>query len=185
MNHNLKQPCPKCPFRTNIKGYLTKGAIQEIVRSVKRGESFPCHETTVDDEDDEGDGLIANNDSEQCAGAEIFLAHNGSCSQLRRIAERVNMPVAELDMKAPVVKTTEEMLKVHGHKPKRKNRRQETCSVVDEDCEAPAGYMEGGEVVDGDAYADYECYQCGLPVCGNCSRMVGKKRMCNNCLDEH
>jgi hypothetical protein len=187
MNHNLTQPCHNCPFRKDIRPYLRAGRIREIVQSLFAGQNFPCHKTTVDDE--EGEDLIEAEDSEQCAGAEIFLAHHGTCTQLRRIAERVGVRVSKLDMNAPVYESLDELLEAHGQgKPQKKGTKGDFCCVCDEDCEAPAGWQMGTGVAPGDTYAKYECTSCGQPVCGQCSTVSGlpgrRIRTCNNCLDD-
>jgi hypothetical protein len=187
MNHNLAQPCRNCPFRNDIRPYLRPDRIREIVESLFAGQSFPCHLTTVDDE--EGYDLVEAEHSEQCAGAEIFLAHHGTCTQMRRIAERLDVPVSELDLDAPICRTLDEMLEVHGHGgPMKKGTQGDYCCVCDQDCEAPAGWQIGTGVARGDTYANYKCGVCGQPVCGKCSSVSGlprrRIRTCNNCADE-
>ena len=176
----MKTPCEKCPFRTDIKGYLRPERVREICESVLLGQSFPCHQTT--EEDDDGEDLVATEDSQECAGAAIFLAKQGASSQLSRIAERLGMKVAKLNMKAPVCKSASEMLAVHGGD----EDEGEPCSVCDDGCEAPAGWQVGNGVIPGDGSAEFCCCECSDPVCGNCSRPAkGKrgKRICNNCLE--
>lgn len=114
MNYNMSTPCPQCPFRSDIPGYLTPGRVREIAQSVLNQKSFPCHKTTESCEDDDGGcDMRETEDSEQCAGAEIFAAKHGVSSQMSRIAERFGMHVAPLDMDAPVCGSTQEMLRVH------------------------------------------------------------------------
>jgi len=66
------------------------------------------------------------------------------------------------------------------------------CSVVNDTCSAPAGYqvggLGGGCAVNDDRrkQARFECYACGLPVCGRCSKVIdylsyGKQRICDDC----
>ena len=70
-----------------------------------------------------------------------------------------------------------------------------TCSVVNDKCSAPAGWQVGGlgggcaSNEDRRKQARYECFACGLPVCGRCSKLVeylhyGKQRICDNCRVE-
>jgi hypothetical protein len=106
----MSAPCDNCPFRTDIRGYLRPGRVREIANSLFRQQSFPCHKTTVPDGDDE---LTDGPNSQQCAGAEIFLAKQGMSTQMSRIAGRLGLPVAELDMDAPVCGSLRELLKVH------------------------------------------------------------------------
>lgn len=114
MKYNMAHPCPHCPFRNDIRGYLRRDRVKEIVMSVLRQQSFPCHKTTELIEDDCESDLVATEDSEQCAGADIFALKHGVCSQMRRICGRLGMPVAELDEDAPVCEDLEEMLEVHS-----------------------------------------------------------------------
>lgn len=182
MKHTMANPCEHCPFRNDIKGYLRGDRVREIAESLFRGASFPCHKTT-EAWDDDGD-MHESENSQQCAGAEIFLAKQGMSTQMGRIAERLGMKVAKVNMKSPVCCSVDEMLDIHEGVDRETG---ETCSVVNADCEAPAGYMIGGGVVPGDSFAQFVCCECGEPVCGACSKQKGKskkKRVCNNCLDE-
>ncbi len=69
------------------------------------------------------------------------------------------------------------------------------CSVSNDNCSAPASYRVGGlgggyaENDDRRKQARYECFVCGLPVCGRCSKLIdylnyGKQRICDNCREE-
>lgn len=182
MKYSMSTPCDHCPFRKDIEGYLRPDRVCEICESLFRGQSFPCHKTTESIEDDDGDGdREATEDSQECAGAAIFLAYQGKSTQMSRIAERLGMKVAKLNMKAPVCKSVSEMLRVHGEV---EDEDRECCSVCDQDCEAPAGYDVGGGILPGEGNADYTCYHCGEPVCGACSKIIKRKRTCNNCAEE-
>lgn len=68
-------------------------------------------------------------------------------------------------------------------------RERDFCHVADQFCKAPAGYGVGGGVASGTVMARCFCFQCGLPVCANCStlRLVkGKRRrICNVCQTEN
>lgn len=113
----MSAPCQHCPFRKDITGYLTAGRVREIVKSVLSQQSFPCHKTTefedAEDEDGSYDRRVNTEDEEQCAGAEIFAAKHGTSSQMSRIAGRLGMQMAKLDMTAPVCGSLKEMLAVH------------------------------------------------------------------------
>ena len=115
MRYTMATPCDNCPFRTDIKGYLRGDRVREICESLFTGGSFPCHKTTEEWEDDDGENELREvEDSQQCAGAEIFLAKQGTSTQMGRIAERLGMKVAKLNTKAPVCGSVSEMLRVHG-----------------------------------------------------------------------
>lgn len=186
MQHNMQTPCPECPFRNDLDhGYLRADRIREIAESLFQGGSFPCHKTTEYEEDDDGFGDMHETDaSEQCAGAEIFLVKQGMSTQMGRIAERLGL-AAPLDMDAPVCGSVREMLAAHGHGPgpDGDDEEPEPCSVVNPGCEAPAGMMVGGGVIEGTESAEYECYGCGVPVCGNCSQERDGHRLCDDCLE--
>lgn len=180
MNHNMTQPCERCPFRNDLPhGYLTAERITEIAESLFSGHSFPCHKTTEEVVDEEGFGdMEPTADSEQCAGAEIFLNKQGTSTQLGRIAERLGM-AATLETDSPVCASVEEMLAVHGHE----DEGGEHCWIVNPGCEAPAGMMVGGGIVPGLEWAEFECHECCQPVCGNCSRLHEDKRVCDDCME--
>lgn len=187
MKHTMSKPCAECPFRSDVHPYLRGERVTEIAESLFRGDSFPCHKTVDFDEEDE---RVRNPDEVQCAGAEIFLAHQGRSTQMARISERLGLPVAELDMEAPVFRSESEMREHHDPD----SAEIETCSVVDDDCEAPAGMVAFGGVISGREAAEFECYACGEPVCGPCSDVqewkpfgvsAGEQRICRNCSDSH
>lgn len=64
------------------------------------------------------------------------------------------------------------------------------CSVVLDDCLAPAGWIVGGSgYAPGTPGRRAECFACGQPVCTNCSRVrsylnYGRKRICASCEEE-
>lgn len=60
----------------------------------------------------------------------------------------------------------------------------EACSIVDIGCDAPAGYLIGGSVVDGQDMAEYVCDECWEYVCMSCSRALADgRRVCSHCAD--
>jgi len=178
MKHTMRTPCAHCPFRSNIRGYLTKERVVEIAHSVIQGQSFPCHKTTEAIENEDGsEDLEATADSVQCAGAEIFAAKHGCSSQMSRISERLGMKVAKLNMRAKVCKTLTQMVEVHCGP----QEEGEPCHVCGPDCEAPAGYQMGNGVVEGTEVVDTTCDSCSEFVCGACSQIVKGKRICDDC----
>jgi hypothetical protein len=66
----MKEPCLHCPYRKNIKPYLTPERGDELAYAVHNPyNTFPCHKTTVSVEDDEGEcDRIATENSKMCAG---------------------------------------------------------------------------------------------------------------------
>lgn len=181
MKQEMTSPCEHCPFRNDLpEGYLGPERIQEIASSLFRGESFPCHQTTESAEDEDGfSDRVASSDSQQCAGAEIFLLKQGMSTQLGRIAARLGL-AAELDMDSPVCGSVREMLIAHGHG---EATEVEPCHVANAGCEAPAGMLIQGGVVDGTEAAEHTCDGCGEAVCANCSETRNGERFCAYCLE--
>lgn len=78
-----------------------------------QGGTFPCHKTTVFD-DNTGD-LESTKTSLHCAGALIFAEKQGRCTQMMRIAERLGCYdaqklMADTQAVASVFSSTKEML---------------------------------------------------------------------------
>ncbi len=105
--YKLVSPCANCPFRTDVRPYLTRDRVREIARSLVRSE-FPCHKTVTYDEDGEP---VPSRSQSHCAGALILLEKLGQPSQMMRIAERLGMYDArKLDMSAAVFDSFEDMV---------------------------------------------------------------------------
>jgi hypothetical protein len=95
----MTTPCAHCPFRNDIKPYLTRSRVREIERSLVLAE-FPCHKSTTFD--DEGEATRTG-DEIHCAGALILLEKLERPSQMMRISERLGMyDRRKIDMGAPV-----------------------------------------------------------------------------------
>lgn len=176
----LKMPCAKCPFRVG-QSYLRRERAQEI--STCDGE-FYCHATTIDDPDDDCE-RIEGPDTKVCAGWVAHQIHAGP-GQVLRIAERLGL-VREADYADAmdvVYPSTEELM--DGHEERTVEFTGEACSVVGQDCEAPAGWWGGSGVTPNpDADAEFECYRCGEPVCGACSAEDTEgSRVCDSCRDD-
>lgn len=114
--HSLVRPCAKCPFRSDIRPYLSAERVEQIEQEViDEQKDFYCH-ATVDysedeNEDDEesGQGRIAD-DSLVCAGMMILCEKMERPTQMMRISERLGGYRREkLDMKAPVFEDFDEM----------------------------------------------------------------------------
>ena len=120
-SYGLVTPCANCPFRTDIKPFISSARAQEILAT--EGE-FPCHKTIVlGDVDDEGDTEIAEDENAQfCAGFLICREHDDAPNQIMRIAERVGLyDRRKLRMDAPVYKGVAAAVK--AHRKAERNRR--------------------------------------------------------------
>lgn len=117
--YGLTSPCPKCPFRSDIKPFLRPDRVLEIEESLRRSE-FPCHQTL----DYEGGGDSRETEKTMhCAGALILLEKLDRPSQMMRICERLGLyDRTKLDMDAPVFDSFEEMAEAQETKPKRRKR---------------------------------------------------------------
>lgn len=118
MKYTLRRPCAKCPFRTDVHPYLTRGRAIEIARGLMRGD-FACHSTLDYSDDENGDCEGKDTDKTQhCAGALIMLEHMEQPHQMMRICERLGLyDRTKLDMASPVFKDTTGFITHHG-KPK-------------------------------------------------------------------
>lgn len=180
----LIRPCPKCPFRTDVEPYLRKERAAEIATNIQKGAEFPCHETTEPDPVDESE-MRQVETSKICAGSLIVMEKQGTPNQMARIAERMGVyDPTRLDMDAPVYESFVAWQRAFLTE---EETEREPCNVVNAGCEAPAGYMAGDGVVEGTEFAEFECYECGTPVCGACSQMVAvggdDVRLCDYCAE--
>lgn len=113
MKYTMTKPCPHCPFRYDIPGYLTEERVCEITDALLSGQSFTCHETTVAAEDDDEE-MVDGPNAQHCAGAMIFLELQDAPNQMMRIAERLGMyDRTRLDMDAPVFDDADTMVDHH------------------------------------------------------------------------
>jgi hypothetical protein len=69
MNY-MKKTCGKCPYRKDVKPFLTPQRGEELaLHALRRYGSFSCHRTTEDDIDNEGNSIKKETDkSKECAG---------------------------------------------------------------------------------------------------------------------
>lgn len=111
MEYDLHDPCPKCPFRTDRRAYLTRRRVREIAQGLNRGE-FACHMTLDYTDAATNAGLpVETPKSQHCAGALILLEKVNRPSQMMRICERLGFyDHTKLNLKAPVFDTWKEMI---------------------------------------------------------------------------
>lgn len=67
----MKKSCDHCPFRRDVKPFLHPERGEELAYHAQNPyNSFPCHKTTVNDEEFGGDGseMVAVETSKECAG---------------------------------------------------------------------------------------------------------------------
>ena len=78
MAHFVKKPCTHCPYRKDVKPFLhPERGIQLAYHTNNPYNTFPCHKTTVFDEDsDEGEMLVTEK-SKECAGFITLQMVNG------------------------------------------------------------------------------------------------------------
>lgn len=102
----MNTPCDNCPFRLDRPGFIPPARGREIAQTLAAGGSFDCHKTLDYSGDDEEGEPRRTRKSQWCAGALIFLEHNGGAerNQMVRISQRLGMlgDLDELDMAAPV-----------------------------------------------------------------------------------
>lgn len=168
----MRKVCAKCPFRAKFMGeqdYLRPGRRAEIALSVLEGGEFPCHETVDYDTEEDFDGpRMPQQGEEPCVGLDIVMLRAGQMGQMQRIRERIGMLDVEtllrlsrrMKMWTWDEVTFDDVEAIEG----------EPCSIVGQNCLAPAGYavgdgvMAGTDMLDPDEY----CHECGEPVCSEC-----------------
>ncbi|MDA4131836.1 MAG: hypothetical protein OK454_01745 [Thaumarchaeota archaeon] len=186
MDFDLKRPCPKCPFRQDIPGYLHGERAREIAEVLARGGTFACHQTTVEaPEDDENFGgeMMEGPKSQMCAGSMIALMQSGGPNQIMRVAERVGgFDPDKLDRTKSKVGSLSDFVAHHAGEDE---GEEECCSIVDSGCEHPAGIMMEGTILPAEEKEETTpCQDCGEYVCENCSEeAVEGGRVCNSCAE--
>lgn len=66
MSEYMEKPCQHCPYRTDVKPFLTPDRGLELAYITEnRYSSFPCHKTTESDGDGES---YETEDTKECAG---------------------------------------------------------------------------------------------------------------------
>lgn len=193
MKYDLKKPCTNCPFlRSEKRVNLRYDRIAEIhnYMTAAQGGSFPCHKT-VEHDDDDGE-YVPRPGEQHCLGGLIYALAQGSPNQLTRVALRLGVVDADelLKHKGIVFSSLGEWQRHAVDYKNAASARDEviSCSIAESSCEAPAGYISGDGIVEGDESAEYECYECGEPVCGPCSRPRKRdgrvRRICVYCTGE-
>lgn len=84
--YGMTTPCDNCPFRTNVRPYLTKGRVREIERGLVGGE-FYCHKTTdtdrLNEEEDFGNNILDESGGQEDDGGESDGDEPPPCSKRR------------------------------------------------------------------------------------------------------
>jgi hypothetical protein len=69
MSDFVKVPCKHCPFRADVKPFLTRERGEELAYSTENPyNSFPCHKTTDHVEHEDGSDMVVTEESKTCAG---------------------------------------------------------------------------------------------------------------------
>lgn len=111
MKYDLASPCKECPFRNDIRPYISTERVIEIIEAGP----FSCHKTTtcrgVSNDDP---------DAQHCAGALILLEKMEKPHQLMRIAERFGVyDRHKLNMDSPVYDSFTEVISAHRDEEKK------------------------------------------------------------------
>ncbi len=102
MKFDLVRPCAKCPFRRDIRPFLTPARARQIARDLLSGKTFTCHET-IDYDAAANDSKYLDPNEQHCAGALIMLERADRPNQMMRWMERINCyDLTKLDLKSPV-----------------------------------------------------------------------------------
>ncbi len=64
-----KKPCQHCPYRRDVRPFLTPERGEELAYYTENPyNDFPCHKTTVEDEDSDEGNMLVVDDTLTCAG---------------------------------------------------------------------------------------------------------------------
>jgi hypothetical protein len=188
----LKVACKSCPFRReDTSGPKEMGPVRLRVGRVVdlhntlttwHGGTFSCHKTVdyeaMEEDDCEGPHFPRKGEH-HCAGALGYLANlDSDGAQVTKFA--VYHPggtYAEYGPPEEMFSSLSEM-KQSCDDYDDGDGEIETCGTVNAGCIAPAGYLNGGDVVEGTESADCVCEECGDPVCSECITEDGK---CGSC----
>lgn len=78
-NYFMKEPCAHCPYRRDVKPFLTPERGEELAyHATNPYNSFPCHKTT--ESDDESGDTYRTSKSLECAGFMALQANETDCS---------------------------------------------------------------------------------------------------------
>ncbi len=78
MSDFMKEPCKHCPYRNDVVPFLTtERAIELAYLPQNPYNDFPCHKTTVEDEDSEDGEMLVTENSKTCAGFLTLRAQVG------------------------------------------------------------------------------------------------------------
>ena len=75
----MKQPCKHCPFRRDVKPFLTPARGEELAYHAQNPyNTFPCHKTTEYDEDSDDGEMMVTAKSKECAGFLTLQINEGA-----------------------------------------------------------------------------------------------------------
>lgn len=104
----MTKPCKNCPFRNDIRPYITGARAEEISEALLNDKTFTCHKYS------HSLGLPKDQEERHCAGAMIVLEKMEKPNQWMRWMERIGKyNYKELDMGSPVYTDLYEFIEAH------------------------------------------------------------------------
>ena len=74
----VSTPCPNRPFRRNVRPFLRPDRSEDLAYNAENPYgTFPCHVTTVPDDDSDSGEMLETEVTKQCAG-HLTLKHNAN-----------------------------------------------------------------------------------------------------------
>ena len=74
----MKEPCPHCPFRFDVKPFLHPKRGEELAYHAQNPyNSFTCHKTTVSSDYEDGE-MVTTPNSKECAGFLTLQINEGA-----------------------------------------------------------------------------------------------------------
>lgn len=78
MSYFIKKPCKHCPFRNDVKPFLHPERGEELANlACNPYSSFPCHKTTVENENSDEGEMLCTETTKECAGFMTLQINEG------------------------------------------------------------------------------------------------------------
>jgi len=92
----MKKPCKHCPFRHDVKPFLTNERAEELSYATHNPyNTFPCHKTTEESENSEGEMMCVAT-TKECAGFLTLRANELGEEEVYEIREEGFKPAYDV-----------------------------------------------------------------------------------------
>lgn len=109
-------PCKDCPFRRDVLGggrYLTAARADDIVKTLRQGVGFLCHETVKGPGRGKVPGSYGWDQRLQCAGAAVLIEKEGRTTLPMLLAKGLDLWMPPRDDRGVLVGSLDEFVEHH------------------------------------------------------------------------